>query len=399
MEYENQPPVYEKKKRKGLWLWFLVAALFVLSLSILLHFLNFPAIYLEKTENGLAVYLGRTARQAMTPAPAEQLPVPAHDAAQAALELQPAMPGAEKPVVPDGMSLQAIYETVLPSVVTVTAQTRSGTAPGTGVIMSADGYIITNQHVVADALQVQVQLWDGTAWNAAVVGSDMPSDLAVLQIAAEALVPATFGNSESLRVGDAVVAIGTPFAPGLQSTMANGIVAGISRDLTVSGRKMDLLQTTAVPLSDSPGGPLLNGHGQVIGISAVKLQGAEGMGFAVPMATVKPIVEDLIERGYVSGRPAIGIAVEAVPMRARVYFGLPEGAYVAQVDPYSDAFAQGLREGDVITALEGQAVAEPGELAALKDQYAAGDTVTLTVFRGGELLQMQIRLMDRASEQ
>jgi len=400
MDY-GQETAYKKPKKKRRWPWVLLAAVLAIVLGIALHLLNFPAVHVERTENGISVYMGQAARQKREEqADVAQLPPQAEHGSGVTVQVQPARPGVPQIPAEGGMSLQEIYETVLPSVVTITTQTYGGTGLGTGVILSQEGYIITNQHVIEDAAAVQVQLWDDAIYPAALVGSDVPSDLAVLKIEASGLQPAAFGDSDSLRVGDSVVAIGNPLGTGLRGTMTDGIISGISRDLTVSGRKMTLLQTNAALNNGNSGGPLINCHGQVVGINAVKLQSGwsgsvEGLGFAIPMATVKPIVDDLIGKGYVSGRPAIGITVESLPLRARIYFGLPEGAHVTEVDPRSDAAAKGLQAGDIITAFNGQPVSGPNSLSALKDACRAGDTATLTLFRGGQTFDLDIVLMDR----
>ena len=396
MEYENYP----KPKKKRRWSWILLAVALAVGLSAALHWSNFPAIHIEKTENGLSLYMGETAREREVFSDVQE-PAPAAQDSSISLQMEASAPGAPQKPQADGLSLQEIYDAALPSVVTVTTRTYGGAGLGTGVIMSRDGYIITNRHVIEDAEAISVQLYDGAEFPAAIVGSDAVSDLAVLKVEAQDLQPARFGDSDSLRVGDLAVAIGNPLGVGLRGTMTDGIISGISRDLTVSGRKMTLLQTNAALNSGNSGGPLLNCYGQVVGLCAAKLQGdyftgnVEGLGFAIPMSTVKPIVDDLIHTGYVTGRGAIGIMAESLPMRARIYFGLPEGAYVTEVDPVSDAYLKGLREGDIITAFNGQPVSDPAALNAMKDLFSAGDTVTLSVFRDGNFLQLEVVLMEQ----
>lgn len=301
---------------------------------------------------------------------------------------------------PDGsLSLQEIYEKVIPSVVSITSTLSDGAATGTGIIMSEDGYIITNYHVIEDALSLSVLLQDDTEYTAALVGGDETSDLAVLKIDAEDLTPAEFGDSDKLRVGDEVVAIGDPLGTELRGTMTNGIISAINRDLVVDDRTMTLIQTNAALNSGNSGGPLINCYGQVIGINTMKISSyysaVEGLGFAIPISSAKPIIDELIESGYVSGRPAIGITIlSGLSDTVRAYYDYPEGVIVQSVQENSYAAAQGLQPGDVITAMDGVAVTTADELQALLKNYNAGDTVRLTIWRDGETIDLGITLMD-----
>lgn len=401
MEYE--------KRRKHRWLWRLGAVVLILGLGAAAFVGNFPVIQVEKTDTGFSLHFGKGAEAPKShEAEAPMGETPAQESylgTGQTLSVEAALPGTEYLSAQGGMSLQEIYTAVIPSVVTITTSSYNSSTMGTGIIMSADGYIITNQHVVDGSDGILVQLMDDSTYEAALVGGDVASDLAVLKIDAQNLIPADFGNSDSLRVGDLAVAIGNPIGTGLRGTMTDGIISGISRDLMVSGRKMTLLQTNAALNSGSSGGPLINCYGQVVGINTVKLtdsyrhSGVEGLGFAIPMNTAKPIVDELISHGYVSGRGAIGVTVEELPLRARIYFGLPEGAHVKAVDPTSDAHLKGLQAGDIITALEGQRVTGPSSLGSLRDSYAAGDTVTVTIFRGGSYYDLDIVLMDRVADE
>ncbi len=309
------------------------------------------------------------------------------------------------PAAPDGqgLSLQEIYKRVLPSVVSITAARRSGTASGTGIVMSGDGYIITNAHVIDSAVSIEVLTSDDRAFSAALVGSDETSDLAVLKVAAEGLTPAEFGDSDAMEVGDSVVAIGDPLGRELRGTMTNGIVSAINRNLVVNGRTMTLMQTNAALNNGNSGGPLVNAYGQVIGINTVKMSGyttasatVEGLGFAIPIATAKPIVDELIAQGYVSGRPAIGISGRSLPAAVQSYYRLPSGVYIESVEPDSDACRKGIEVGDTITAIEGITVSTMDDLDLIKYQFEAGDTVNLTIYRAGEFYSVDVVLMDAA---
>lgn len=302
-----------------------------------------------------------------------------------------------------GLTLQQIYKKVIPSVVSITSTTYSGVASGTGIIMSSDGYIITNDHVIDGAVSIEILTSDDQIFSAGLVGSDQTSDLAVLKVDAKNLVAAEFGDSEQIEVGDSVVAIGDPLGRELRGTMTDGIISAINRDLRVNGRSMTLMQTNAALNNGNSGGPLINGFGQVIGINTMKMSSyysgatVEGLGFAIPISTAKPIIDELIDQGHVSGRPAIGITGRVLPNAAQVYYRLPKGIYVDTVDENSDAYQQGISVGDIITAIEGEPVSTMDELNAVKNQFVAGDVVTLTIYHSGEWVDVDIVLMDAAS--
>lgn len=298
------------------------------------------------------------------------------------------------------LSFQDIYRKAIPSVVSVVIRTAAGTGSGTGIVMTKDGYIITNQHVVENAAAITVVLQNGDECAASLVGADSVSDLAVLKIDAVGLTEAEFGDSGLTQVGDTVVAIGDPLGLELRGTMTDGIISAINRDIITNGRTMTLLQTNAQLNNGNSGGPLINCYGQVIGVNTMKMGSyssntVEGIGFAIPIATAKPIIDELIEKGYVSGRPAIGIQGDSVPAYVRLYYRLPDGVYVAYVYPNSDAAAKGLAEGDVITEIDGIPISTMEQLSVIKNRYTAGDTVKLKVYRNGQYLELEIVLMDQ----
>lgn len=298
------------------------------------------------------------------------------------------------------MELPEIYKKVIDSVVSITAASASGTSTGTGVIMSTDGYIITNYHVVSTAQNITVLLTDGTQYSASQVGGDETSDLMVLKIAATGLTAAEFGDSDAVEVGDSVVAIGDPLGVELRGTMTDGIICGISRDVEIDGRSMTLMQTNAALNNGNSGGPLVNMEGQVIGINTAKLSSSyttvEGLGFAIPINSAKPIVDELVEKGYVTGRPAFGFTVEELDSRISLFYGLPGCLYIRSVAPESDAYTRGIRTGDIITAVDGQSVSSTDDFNRIKNDHSAGDQVTLTIFRNGESCDITVTLMDRA---
>ncbi len=298
------------------------------------------------------------------------------------------------------LQLQEIYKKVIVSVVSITASSGGSTTTGTGIIMSSDGYIITNCHVISDAQTVTALISSGEEFVATVIGSDETSDLAVMKIDASDLTPAEFGSSDILEVGDAVVAIGDPLGIELRGTMTDGIICGLSRDVQVEDRTLTLIQTNAALNSGNSGGPLVNMSGQVIGINTMKLSSSytsvEGIGFAIPISTAKPIVDELIENGYVSGRPAFGFTVEVLSSQMKQFYSLPSVLYICDVETDSDADKQGVQEGDLIIAMNGISVSTLDELNTIKNRYSAGDTVTLTVYRRGIEIDLDVQLMDQA---
>ena len=302
------------------------------------------------------------------------------------------------------LSLQEIYEKVIPSVASISCVQQGGTASGTGIVMSDDGYVITNYHVIESAQQIFVLLSDENTYTATLVGGDEATDLAVLKVEATGLTPAEFGDSDALRVGDVVVAIGDPLGTELRGTMTDGIVSAINRDLNLSGRQMTLIQTNAALNSGNSGGPLINCYGQVIGINTMKMSSysstsatVEGLGFAIPITAAKPILDELIQQGYVSGRPAIGIQGETLGISTQLFFHMPSGVVITAVEETSDAAAKGLQPDDVIVGLNDSAIDSLEDLVAAKNDLSAGDQVTLTIYRGGRYYEVTVTLMDQIS--
>ena len=288
------------------------------------------------------------------------------------------------------LSWQKVYEKVIPSVVSISCSGRGGSSSGTGVIMTRNGYIITNAHVVEDAQAIEVLLTDGRYLPARLVGSDSLSDLAVLFVEEKNLTPAEFGDSAALRVGDAVVAIGDPLGIELRGTMTDGIISAINRDLTTGGRTLSLIQTSAALNSGNSGGPLVNCYGQVVGINTMKIgdyassAGVEGLGFAIPMTTVKDVVEQLLNQGYVAGRPTLGLEGQMVSTFYQMYYRLPAGLMITAIDPASDAFAKGLQTGDILLYLDGRPVSGPSVLSEVVNSHAVGESVNVILYRAGQ---------------
>ena len=297
-----------------------------------------------------------------------------------------------------GLSLQDIYEKSIGSVVSISCTGHGSASTGTGVVMTASGYLVTNAHVVEGAREITAILSDERQFPAVLVGADAISDLAVLHIDAEGLIPAEFGDSSALRVGDSVVAIGDPLGIELRGTMTNGIVSAINRDLHTGGRTLTLIQTNAALNSGNSGGPLINCYGQVIGINTLKIgvftsdSGAEGLGFAIPSTTVKEIADQLITQGYVSGRPAIGITGESVSSFYQFYYNLPSGLYITELDPESDAAKKGIEPGDILVSVADNRIITQEDLSAALTGREVGDTVRVIIYRSGRQYSADLTL-------
>lgn len=300
----------------------------------------------------------------------------------------------------DGMAGEDIYKKVNPSVVSVISTTSEGTGSGSGVIMSKDGYIITNNHVVDGAQSVSVQLSDDTSLDAEIIGTDEQTDLAVIKVTPTSdLTAAEFGDSDELEPGEYAYAIGSPGGVQFANTITGGRISAINRDLTVNDRVMTLIQTDASINNGNSGGALINKYGQVVGITSAKLSGnafgsatVEGMGFAIPINTAKDIVDELIQNGYVSGRPSIGITGQNVESAD----GKVSGVQVYSIDSRAKAAGEGLQVGDVITAVDGTPTPDMDKVNELKQDKKAGDKLTLSVYRisTGKTLNITITLTD-----
>ena len=305
------------------------------------------------------------------------------------------------------MSVQQIASVVSPSVVAITTEQMSSSqtwfggyyvqsGAGSGVIISQDGYILTCAHVVSGATSVKVQLnGSDESYDATVVGQDSTSDIAVLKIDATGLTPAVIGDSDALAVGEVAVAVGNPLGT-LSNTVTDGIVSALNRQVTVQNNDMTLIQTDASISPGNSGGGLFNANGELIGIVNAKssYSEAEGIGFAIPTASIRPIVNALLADGRVSGRVSIGITVGAVSSAASEYYDLPDGLYISAVAEGSDAEKKGIQSGDMLLAVNGQAVTTTYDVSAAKDGLKVGDTVTLTIYRDGKTFDVDVKLVD-----
>ena len=306
----------------------------------------------------------------------------------------------------DVLTAPEIYATYVGSTVGITTeitttnvwgQPVSQAAAGSGFVITSDGYILTNYHVIEDADSIQVAFVDGTTYDATLVGGESENDIAVLKINATGLTPVIIGDSDNVKVGEQVVAIGNPLGE-LTFSMTSGIVSAKDRSITMeNGNVMNMIQTDTAINNGNSGGPLFDMYGQVIGITSAKLSGSssseatiEGLGFAIPINDIKDMVTDIMENGYVTGKPYMGITVSTVPESISERYGMSQGALVESVDESSCAAKAGLEKGDIITGIDGKTVISSAELVEAKKNYKAGDTVTLDVERNGEKLTLTL---------
>ena len=274
-------------------------------------------------------------------------------------------------------------------------QTTSA-ASGSGFIFSKDGYILTNYHVVDDSTSITVSMYDGTTYDAKLVGYDESNDVAVLKIEATDLVPVVLGNSDNLNVGDSVVAIGNPLGE-LTFSLTAGSISAKDRDITMSnGSSMQLLQTDCAINSGNSGGALFNLYGEVVGITNAKYSSSsssssasiDNIGFAIPINKARSIAESIIEKGYVS-KPYVGVSVATVSEETQMY-GLPQGASVQQIVENSPAAEAGLQINDIITHVNGNEIASSNDMVAAVRNAAIGDELKLTVYRMGKTVEVTV---------
>lgn len=299
------------------------------------------------------------------------------------------------------LSVSQIVQNVGNTVVEITTEvtgvdTRSmrqysGTGAGSGVIISGDGYIVTNNHVVEDANSVTVRLKDGTSYPAEVVGMDEQTDLAVIKIDAQNLPAAELGSSDALQVGDEAIAIGNPLGE-LGGTVTNGIISALNREITIDGQTHTVLQTNAAINQGNSGGGLFNAQGQLIGIVSAKSAGTgvEGLGYAIPIDLAKPVITDLIESGYVTGRGYLGVStLDIQDTQTAFLYRVPQmGVYIASVENGSPAQVAGLKTGDCILSADGKDITSAREFSDAVKACGSGKSLTLRVLRDGEELTL-----------
>lgn len=319
--------------------------------------------------------------------------------------------------VPKGTSpISAIAKANMPAVVSIVnnssttysgiffgqSYTQDSQASGSGVIISEEGYIVTNYHVIENAYKLTVTLYDGRVFDAKLIGGDEATDLAVLKIDADNLTVATLGDSDALEVGDLLVAIGNPLdAEAFAWTVTDGIVSGLGRTVESDGQSFTLIQTNAAINAGNSGGALLNGKGELVGINSMKISGSsvEGMGFAIPINDAKPIIEQLISQGYVS-RPYLGIAGYNIDksLLSHITLKRDSGILVTQLTQNGPAEKYGVKVGDIIYQADDKSITSFDDLSAVLDEHNVGDTVTLKINRDGNEIAIAVTLGEQGTK-
>ena len=306
----------------------------------------------------------------------------------------------------DSLTTPQIYEKTINSVVAISTYLNQGgyqqaIGTGTGIIMSEDGYIITNAHVIEDGNQITVTLNDGTEYQAQVVGSDSKVDIAVIKVEATCLTAGNFGDSDSLVHGEPAIVIGNPLGMDFAGTITDGIISSTSREVKIDNYIMNLLQTNAAVNRGNSGGPLINCRGEIVGVVSAKISvdDVEGIGFAIPINTALNVANDFIEYGYVKNRPMLGISVEVVPELYAQFYGSQPGLKVVSVQDGSAADLAGIMPGDRIIFFNGTEISTSAELDYEKDKYNIGDTVKITVLRENQEITLDLTLMENTSAQ
>ena len=265
---------------------------------------------------------------------------------------------------------------------------------GSGVIISADGYIVTNNHVIENASALTVILNTGTEYKATVVGTDSSTDLAIIKIDAKNLAYAQMGSSSSLRVGETAIAIGNPLGQEFAGTTTQGIISGLNRSVTIDNKTLNLIQTDAAINPGNSGGALVNEYGHLIGINTAKISSntLEGLGFAIPIDEAKPIIQELMTNGYVTGRPVIGIGGRAVTKEDAEAYNLKVGVYVSSMTPNGPAYMSGMKIGDIIVECEGEPIETVDDINKIKNKKSPGDKMTMKVYRKGKYVDISLIL-------
>ena len=314
----------------------------------------------------------------------------------------------------DAKPIPDIVDSIMPSVVGVAStfefepqssfsiwgwspepQKQKMRSTGTGFIITDDGYIVTNAHVVYDT--------DETEHEADIIAYDSKTDIAVLKVNETKLTPAILGDSDDLRVGELVIAVGNPLGFDLFGTVTSGIISALNRKIDINEKKINLIQTDAAINSGNSGGPLLNSCGQVIGINSAKMSSSyssnlasiEGLCFAIPIKEAKAIIDDLINYKYVTGRPQLGlIGTKDITEAQSHYWNIPVGVLVISMEEDGAVDRAGIKPGDVIIDIDGNAVSTRQELNEINDQFKAGDTIPITVSRNGQDIRISVTLQE-----
>lgn len=293
----------------------------------------------------------------------------------------------------EAVDVTDVVDAVRPTVVEITTESVSSgnsllgqyvsQGAGSGVIMSSDGYIITNNHVVEGARTIAVRTADGSEYEAKLVGTDPSTDLAVIKVEAQNLQAATFGNSNDLKVGSVAIAIGNPLGS-LGGTVTTGIISALDREIVIDNETMTLLQTDAAINPGNSGGGLFDASGNLIGIVNAKQSatGIEGLGFAIPISDAVDVLQELIEKGAVTSRPLLGVSLQE----------MKDGIYIMQVSQGGSADGAGLETGDRIVSFDGTEISSVAQLKQLLRKHKIGDTVTMEVERNGRQGTVDVQL-------
>ena len=380
---QKAAPPAGKKKRKGLWIFMGCLAVAV-ALSV-------TAFAWRQLRN-----FGRDRFGQYSPYEVETEP------GDITIQSWPTGQGVKLDVLRDhgeALTAQEVYRQVNPSVVRVMVQVGSKASLGTGVIVTEDGYILTNYHVVEGGSDCYIALDTGASYQASYVAGDPVNDLAVLKVDARDLPAAEFGDSEDLEVGDTVYAIGNPLGYELWGTMTDGIVSAVDRNVTVDGRTMTLIQTNAALNSGNSGGPLINEYGQVVGLNVIKMSSSyfsiEGLGFAIPSATMDRVVDDLLASGETQLQPVLGLSVL---LEATQLSETESGLEVVEVTEGLAADRAGVRVGDYVLAADGYPLETSKDLLWVRRQKRIGDELTMTLWRDGEILEVTLSLRESVEE-
>ena len=302
----------------------------------------------------------------------------------------------------EALTIAEISAKVSPSVVSITttvqtsnrfgrSETSSGS--GSGIIFAENGYILTNNHVIDGAESISVRLSTGTEYTATIIGSDSQTDLAVLKIEADNLPFVTMGDSDNLQVGDLAVAIGNPLGE-LSGTVTTGIISATDREITIDNETMNLLQTDAAVNPGNSGGALCNAYGEVIGVVNAKTSalGVEGLGFAIPINDAKPVIEELLQNGYVSGRATMNVSVQEVTAQTAAFFRMEAGVYVAEATSGGAADRAGIKAGDRIVSADDKEIETAADLKSVIESHSVGDLLNVVISRNSSEASLTLTL-------
>jgi serine protease Do len=381
-DYEafESPDNKKRRKRNGGFVIFSVCLLLMASIGIA----GVSAINILNARNDIP------AAQALAPA-APDLPAAEQREGSSAVQLnlssRPPAANDDAQTAPDGrLSIPDVAELVKPSVVSVVKYAGHFIEPvgiGSGIILSENGYIVTNEHVVRGGTDFKIYTYNGDPYDARIIGADAATDLAILKIDAQGLTPANFGDSNELRVGETVVAIGNPVNLDFAGSVTMGIISALNRQVEHTRYSIDYIQTDAAINPGNSGGALANEFGQVIGINVAKIAatGYEGMCFAIPSSAAMPIIEDLLRYGRVTGRVKIGITGRVIDEIDARRFEWPLGVMIESIDEDSDLIGKNVQKQDIITHVNGERVFTVSDIHQKLEGRAVGDTITLTLFR------------------